>query len=60
MVFHMDINPQRLSAMRIAIELGVDEADFTFRNVSERSAWSDLVDEFDSFADRDDLVWVAA
>ena len=56
----MDINPQRLSAMRIAIELGVDEADFTFRNVSERSAWSDLVDEFDSFADRDDLVWVAA
>lgn len=46
--------------MRTAIELGVDEADFPFRGLTERSAWAELVEEFDAFAARDDLVWIAA
>ena len=54
----MDTNPQRLTAMRTAIELGVDEGDFTFRSLAERSIWTELEAEFHAFADRDDLVWV--
>ena len=56
----MDINPQRLTAMRTAIELGVDEADFPFRSLTERAVWADLIEEFEAYAARDDLVWVAA
>ena len=46
--------------MRTAIELGVDEGDFTFRSLAERSIWTELEAEFHAFADRDDLVWVVA
>ena len=56
----MDITPQRLTAMRTAIELGVDESDFSFSCLAERAAWQELVHEHDNFCDRDDLVWVAA
>ena len=59
-VRRMDITPQRLTAMRTAIELGVDESDFSFSSLAERAAWQELVHEHDNFCDRDDLVWVAA
>lgn len=56
----MDISTQRITAMRTAIELGVDETDFAFRNPFERAAWQELLHEFDAFADRDDVLWIAA
>ena len=56
----MDISPQRLSIMRTAIELGVDETDFAFRSFDERVAWRELADEHQAFCERDDLVWIAA
>ena len=56
----MDISPHRLAVMRTAIELGVDEADFSFHSHVERPIWAELVEEFDAFAERNDLVWVDA
>lgn len=56
----MDISPERLAAMRTAIELGVDPSDYAFATLEERAAWHELLVEYEGFAERDDLVWTVA
>ncbi|NNC78729.1 MAG: hypothetical protein HKN94_01135 [Acidimicrobiales bacterium] len=52
------ITPLRTRQLQHAIELDVDEADFTFTSPAERELWQQLVVEQERFVEKDDIVWL--
>ena len=52
------ITHDRVNHMWAAIELGVDIDDFRFVSPDERTAWLELLSEYEARVDKSDDVWL--